>query len=88
MEAQISEPSTYEVDSFARSWFEGFPIDSRFINCSYHRFMPTSSIDAKTITFDCARFEAPNCYIIQGIYSNMIQHKVQKIFFVKKISKT
>jgi len=66
MEAVIQEPLTYASEDFAKSWFNAYPRDSRFLNCSLQRFMPTSSINAKTITFECARFEAPNSYVIQG----------------------
>jgi len=65
MEAQLVEQLTYPAEDYAKSFFATYPVDSRFLNCSYQRFMPTSSIDAKTISFDCARFVSPNVYVIQ-----------------------
>jgi len=66
MEAILQEPLTYASEEFAKSWFQTYPRDSRFLNCNLQRFMPTSSKAAKTITFECARFDAPNSYMIQG----------------------
>lgn len=65
MEAVLHEPLTYPSEDFAKSWFQSYPRDSRFLNCSLQKFMPTSSKDANVIIFECARFEAPNCYMIQ-----------------------
>ena len=62
MEAQQTEPLTWPSQNYASSFFATLPRDSRFLNCSFQKIVPSSNIDGKTITFTCQRFEAPNCY--------------------------
>ena len=62
MEAQLTEPLTYPSQSYAASFFSVLPRDGRFINTVHHKFQPTSSIDVKTITFTCPRYESPSVY--------------------------
>ena len=62
MEAQITEPLTYPSQSYAASIFSRVPRDGRFINTVHHKFSPSSSIDGKTITFTCPRYESPSVY--------------------------
>ena len=62
MEAQITEPLTYPSQSYASSFFARVPRDARFINTVHHKFSPSSSIDGKTITFACPRYESPSVY--------------------------
>ena len=62
MEAQITEPLTYPSQSYAASFFSRVPRDGRFISTVHHKFSPTSSLDGKTITFSCPRYESPSVY--------------------------
>ncbi len=40
----------------------------RFLQCSVQKFVPTSSIDGKTIEFNLDRYDAANVYVIQETY--------------------
>ena len=37
----------------------------RFLQCTFHKFMPTSSIDGRTIEFNLDKMDAANIYNIQ-----------------------
>src|SRR5574343_1549268 len=62
MEAQLTEPLTSTSQSYAASFFSSLPRDSRFLKCTFQKFSPTSSIEGKTITFSCQRYESPSVY--------------------------
>jgi len=62
MEAQLVEPLSFPSQNYAESFFHSLPTDSRFLNCNFQKFMPSTTLDADTITFNCSRFEAPNVY--------------------------
>jgi len=64
MEATIIEPVSVASQSYAQSFFKQDPTDSRFINRQISKFMPSTNLDADTITFSLSRFEAPNVYEI------------------------
>jgi len=64
MEATIVEPISVASQSYAQSFFRQDPTDSRFINRQFQKFMPSTNIEADTITFTLSRFEAPNVYEI------------------------
>ena len=68
MEAQLSESSTVPSQIYAESFFADFPTDARFLQCTHHKVMPTSSIDSSTIEFNLDRFEAANIWQIQETY--------------------
>ena len=55
MEAQLTEASTYPSQIYANSFFSEYPTDARFLQCSFQKIMPTSSIDGKTIEFNLDR---------------------------------
>jgi hypothetical protein len=65
MEAQLTEASTFPAQLYSSSFFAKLPTDSRFIQCTYHKFMPTSTLSAKTIEFNLDKFDAANVYLIQ-----------------------
>lgn len=56
---------TYGADNFAKSFFAGSPVDSRFLSCNYQRFLPKTALDSRTVSFELARFESPSIYVIQ-----------------------
>ena len=64
MEATIVEPISVASQSYAQSFFRQDPTDSRFLSRQFQKFMPSTNIDADTITFNLSRFEAPNVYEI------------------------
>ena len=65
MEAQLTEAGTFPAQVYAESFFAKYPTDARFLQCTYQRFMPSSSIDGKTIEFNLDRYDAANVYLIQ-----------------------
>ena len=65
MEGQLSEAGTFPAQIYAESFFGKLPTDARFLQCTYQKFMPSSSIDGKTIEFNLDRYDAANVYLIQ-----------------------
>ena len=49
MESQLSEAGTFPAQIYAESFFAKLPTDARFLQCTYQKFMPSSSIDGRTI---------------------------------------
>ena len=45
MEGQLREPLTFPAQRYAESFFRKLPEDSRFLQCTYQKFFPSSSID-------------------------------------------
>jgi hypothetical protein len=68
MEAQLTEASTFPAQVYANSFFSSLPTDARFLQCSFQKFVPTSSIDGKTIEFNLDKYDAANVYVIQETY--------------------
>lgn len=83
MEAILKEPIAYDAENYAQSFYNRTPVDSRFLNCPYQKFMPQTSPDASTQTFQLARFEAPNVY---NISEAIIQEQIS--YFSFKLLKT
>ena len=65
MESQLTEAGTFPAQIYAESFFSKLPTDARFLQCTYQKFMPSSSIDGKTIEFNLDRYDAANVYLIQ-----------------------
>jgi hypothetical protein len=65
MESQLAEAGTFPAQVYAESFFSKIPTDARFLQCTYQKFNPTSSIDGKTIEFKLDRYDAANVYLIQ-----------------------
>ena len=65
MESQLSEAGTFPAQIYAESFFAKLPTDARFLQCTYQKFMPSSSIDGRTIEFNLDRYDAANVYLIQ-----------------------
>ena len=65
MESQLSEAGTFPAQVYAESFFASLPTDARFLQCTYQKFVPSSSIDSKTIEFCLDRYDAANVYLIQ-----------------------
>ncbi len=67
MEAQLSEANTFPSQSYSQSFFTRLPTDNRFLQVSYYKYPPMSTIDnnTKTIRFVCEKLEAANVYMIQ-----------------------
>jgi len=51
MEAQLAETLTSPSQSYANSFFSVLPTDTRFLQCTYHKIMPTRSLDSAGIYF-------------------------------------
>jgi len=77
MEAQLNQAGTFAAQNYAESFFRQLPTDSRFLQVSYQKFPPNSSIDSDTIQFVLNRFEAANVYQIQNTHLE-IQIVMQK----------
>ena len=45
MEGQLREPLSFPAQRYAESFFRKLPVDSRFLQCTYQKFVPSSSID-------------------------------------------
>jgi hypothetical protein len=45
MEGQLREPLTFPAQRYAESFFRKLPVDSRFLQCTYQKFVPSSNID-------------------------------------------
>ena len=65
MESQLFEAGTFPAQIYAESFFAKLPTDGRFLQCTHQKFMPSSSIDGKTIEFNLDRYDAANVYLIQ-----------------------
>jgi hypothetical protein len=65
MEAQLTEPGTFPAQLYANSFFAKYPTDARFLQCTYHKFVTSSSLDSDTIEFNLEKFDAANLYLIQ-----------------------
>ena len=68
MEAQLNQAGTFAAQNYAESFFRELPTDSRFLQVSFQKFSPHSSIDSKNIQFVLNRFEAANVYQIQNTH--------------------
>ena len=64
MEAQLVQPLSVPTQDYAESFFRQLPQDERFIQTSYQKFPPVSSITANKIEFLLSRFEAGNLYLL------------------------
>jgi len=62
MEAVLTEPISFPAESYVQTFFHSLPTDSRFLNSSYAKFLPSTTLDADTQQFNLSRFEAPNVY--------------------------
>ena len=68
MEAQLNQAGTFAAQNYAESLFRQVPTDSRFLQTSFQKFPPNSSLDAESINFVLNRFEAANVYQIQNTH--------------------
>lgn len=77
MEAQLNQAGTFAAQNYADSYFRQLPTDSRFLQVSFQKFPPNSSLDSDTIQFNLNRFEAANVYQIQNTHLE-VQIVIQK----------
>ena len=68
MEAQLNQAGTYAAQNYAESFFRQLPTDSRFLQVSFQKFPPNSSLESETLSFQLNRFEAANVYQIQNTH--------------------
>ena len=68
MEAQLNQAGTFAAQNYAESFFRHLPVDSRYLQVSFQKFPPNSSLDSGTINFILNRFEAANVYQIQNAH--------------------
>jgi hypothetical protein len=68
MESQLIETNTVLSQEYSQSFFANLPTDQRFLQQTFHKILPSSSIDAPEIEFTLEKFEANNLYLIQDCY--------------------
>lgn len=68
MESQLLESSTYPAQQYAQSFFSPLPTDARFLQTSFQKIMPSSSLDGSTIEFNLDKYDAANLWQIQETY--------------------
>ena len=68
MESQLIEASTFPAQQYAQSFFSSVPTDARFLQCTFQKIMPASSLDGSTIEFNLDKYEAANIWQIQETY--------------------
>ena len=68
MESQLLESSTYPAQQYAESFFASVPTDARFLQTSFQKIMPSSSLDGTTIEFNLDKYDAANLWQIQETY--------------------
>lgn len=68
MEAQLNQPKTYGAQDYAQTFFRQTPTDARFLQTSFQKIPPSSSLATRTIEFNLTRFEAANVYQIQDTH--------------------
>jgi len=68
MEAQLNQPKTYGAQEFAQTFFRDTPTDQRFLQNTFQKIPPSSSLTTRTIEFSLSRFEAANLYLIQDTH--------------------
>lgn len=66
MEAQLQPAASFQAQEYSQSFFREVPTDSRFIQCSYKKIAPSTSVEADIIVFDLQKFDAGNIYQIQN----------------------
>ena len=68
MESQLTQANTFAAQNYAESFFRELPTDSRFLQVSFQKFPPNSSLDSNVIEFSLNRFTAANVYQIQNAH--------------------
>jgi hypothetical protein len=68
MESQLIESGTILSQEYYQSFFARVPTDQRFLQQTFHKILPSSSIDGDEIEFNLEKFEANNLYLIQDCY--------------------
>lgn len=68
MEAQLNQTKTYGAQDYAQTFFRSTPTDARFLQNTFQKIPPSSSLSTKTIEFNLSRFEAANIYQIQDAH--------------------
>ena len=58
MEAQLSSAATFGAQQYSDSFFYSPPTDSRYLQTSFIKVPPTTSVESKTIEFTLNRFQA------------------------------
>jgi|688.fasta_scaffold588173_2 hypothetical protein len=68
MESQLIESGTIAAQEYSQSFFAQVPTDQRFLQQTFHKILPSSSLDGDEIEFNLERFGASNLYLIQETY--------------------
>ena len=68
MESQLIDSGTVLSQEYSQSFFASVPTDQRFLEQTFHKVLPSSSLDAAEIEFNLERFESTNLYLIQDLY--------------------
>jgi hypothetical protein len=64
----LIESGTILSQEYSQSFFARVPTDQRFLQQTFHKILPSSSIDGDEIEFNLEKFEANNLYLIQDCY--------------------
>lgn len=62
MESQLTEALTFPATSYSANFFHPLPSDDRFLQNTFQKFMPTSSIEEQTIEFCLDRYDSASIY--------------------------
>ena len=64
MESQLTEALTFPATSYSSNFFHPLPSDDRFLQNTFQKFMPSSSIDEPQIDFCLDRYDSASIYQI------------------------
>ena len=64
MESQLTEALTFPATSYSSNFFHALPSDDRFLQNTFQKFMPSSSIDEPQIDFCLDRYDSASIYLI------------------------
>lgn len=62
MESQLTEALTFPATSYSSNYFTPLPSDDRFLQNTFQKFMPNSSIEEPTIEFCLDRYDSASVY--------------------------
>ena len=64
MESQLTEALTFPATSYSSNFFHALPSDDRFLQNTFQKFMPSSSIDEPSIDFCLDRYDSASIYLL------------------------
>lgn len=64
MESQLTEALTFPATSYSANFFHPLPSDDRFLQNTFQKFMPSTSLDEPSIEFCLDRYDSASIYLI------------------------